>query len=199
METVKKITEEMRNRLKSPLPPDAIKQHPTKTYLSTIKAIYVIERLNDVFGVGGWTAKTYMVERLDKWVVVKGVLSIPDYNIEVEAYGGNDHVDLGDAHKGASTDFLTKAASYLEIGIDVFKGKANETKTQEVVRVSSNNGGGSVIFAGLVENLKKVSSESERVDWLSQLETKKKRLDENEIGNLRALYNIKINELTNKG
>jgi hypothetical protein len=37
------------DKLKEPLPAEAITQHPTKTYLSSIKAIYVTERFNEVF------------------------------------------------------------------------------------------------------------------------------------------------------
>jgi len=49
-----KITDEMREQLKAPFPPESIKQHDSKKYLSTLKAIYVVERLNDVFGIGRW-------------------------------------------------------------------------------------------------------------------------------------------------
>lgn len=130
---INKITDEMRNQLRAPLPPEAVKPHPTKTYLSSIKAIYVTERLNDVFGIGAWTLKVEVVERADGGtVVVKDILEITEYGIYLESYGGNDNggensknFDLGDAYKGASTDALTKICSYLEIGIDVFKGKSN--------------------------------------------------------------------------
>jgi hypothetical protein len=50
----KQVSQEMIDKLNAPLPPEAIAQHPTKTFLSTIKAIYVVERLNQVFGLGGW-------------------------------------------------------------------------------------------------------------------------------------------------
>lgn len=74
---IKKITEEMKQALLAPLPAEAISQHPSKTFLSTIKAIYVTERLNDVFGVGAWQIKTDFVEKVDKMVVVKTILTIP--------------------------------------------------------------------------------------------------------------------------
>lgn len=123
----------MREQLRYPLPPDAIKPHPTKTYLSSIKAIYVTERLNDVFGVGSWTTKLqHIVTAQNSMVVVKVEFTIPEYGVYYECYGGNDNggensknFDLGDAYKGATTDALTKIASFLEIGIDVFKGKQN--------------------------------------------------------------------------
>lgn len=130
------VTDVMRQKLRAPLPEEAIKPHPTKTYLSSIKPIYVTERLNDVFGVGTWQIRTDKIERGENGtVVVKTMLSIPAYGIYYESFGGNDNggegsknFDLGDAYKGAATDGLTKITSYMEIGIDVFKGKSNKTK-----------------------------------------------------------------------
>ena len=119
----KTITEEMKQALLAPLPDEAISQHPTKTFLSTIKAIYVTERLNDVFGVGSWKIKTDFIDKCDKMIVVKTTLEIPEYGIYYESFGGNDNQGVGDAYKGATTDAITKIGSYLGIGIDVFKGK----------------------------------------------------------------------------
>ena len=141
-----KITDEMRAKLREPLPPEAVSQHPTKTYLSSIKSIYVVERINDVFGLGSWTLKGEVMERLEKFVVVKAILEIPGVGFYGEAYGGNDNADIGDAYKGATTDGLTKiAAQQLEIGIDVFKGvkpnpspQATESKSSPV-KVESNS------------------------------------------------------------
>ena len=127
----KVITEEMKQALLAPLPDEAISQHPTKTFLSTIKAIYVTERLNDVFGVGAWKIKTDLIDKSDKMVVVKTTLEIPEYDIYYESFGGNDNQDLGDAYKGATTDAITKIGSYLGIGIDVFKGKHTHNKPKD--------------------------------------------------------------------
>lgn len=117
-----KITDEIRKKLREPLPKEAVTPHPTKSYLSSIKAIYVVERLNDVFGIGGWSVSYEVLRNTDKWVIVKGTMTIPEYGIFIEHFGGNDNADPGDAYKGAATDALTKIGSYLEIGIDVFKG-----------------------------------------------------------------------------
>lgn len=131
---MKEITREMRDELRKPLPEEAISQHPTKTYLSTIKAIYVTERLNDVFGIGSWRTRLEPVatqpttDKNGDMVVVKTTFEIPSYGIYYECYGGNDNKDLGDAYKGATTDAITKIGSFLEIGIDVFKGKAGNKK-----------------------------------------------------------------------
>ena len=126
-----KTQEQLKAELYAPLPAEAIKQHPTKTFLSTIKPIYITDRLNEVFGIGQWQTKTENVLVNDNGTVVnKVVLTVPEYNIYYECFGGNDNggsgskgFDLGDAFKGATTDALNKIASYLGIGIDVYRGK----------------------------------------------------------------------------
>lgn len=55
--------------------------------------------------------------------VVKVVLEVPEYNIHLESYGGNDNADFGDAYKGAQTDALTKIGSYLGIGAGIWRGE----------------------------------------------------------------------------
>ena len=123
--------------LSKPLPTEAIKQHPTKTYLSSIKAIYVTERFNNVFGIGMWTQKVEKehVNHETGMVIVKVIFEVPSLKIYYESFGGNDNggvnnknFDLGDAYKGATTDALTKIGSYLGVAIDVFKGKYDKNK-----------------------------------------------------------------------
>ena len=123
-----------REDLRKPLPAEAVSQHPTKKFLSSIKAIYVTERLNDVFGIGGWKVENEIIEKVGAMIVVKAKFTIERFGLYIEQFGGNDNggensknFDLGDAYKGACTDALTKIASYLEIGIDVFKGKQQGT------------------------------------------------------------------------
>lgn len=138
---MKEITKEMRDKLRSPLPEEAISTHPTKTFLSSIKAIYVVERLNDVFGIGSWQTNVDFVSESEgkpnkngvkpTMVVVKLTFKIPSYEIYHECYGGNDNEDRGDAYKGATTDALTKIASFMEIGLDVFKGKKTKDKLED--------------------------------------------------------------------
>ena len=61
--------DKIKQELLEPLPSEALKQHPTRKYLTTINSIYVIERLNDVFGLDGWKAKYEIVFQDDNWVV----------------------------------------------------------------------------------------------------------------------------------
>lgn len=124
---MKQLTPEQIKKLNAPLPKEAVKPHPTKKYLSSIKAIYVVERLNEVFGIGGWEVTNVFVERVEKQVVVKSTFEAKEYGIRIpDIFGGNDNADLGDAYKGACTDALTKIGSYLGIAMDVFKGLADK-------------------------------------------------------------------------
>lgn len=118
---MKNIAEE----LSKELPKEALQPIPGKPYLTSIKGIYVTERFNEVFGVGGWRVKVEFVERKEEAVVVKVIFEVPDRGIYYECYGGNNNKDLGDAYKGATTDALTKIGSYLGVGLEVFKGKVN--------------------------------------------------------------------------
>jgi Rad52/22 family double-strand break repair protein len=115
---------ELVRALYQPMPPEAIQPHPTKDYLSSVKAIFVIERLNEVFGMGGWSYRTEVIEASPDslMVVVRVVLRVPAYGIRLEQFGGSDNKDRGDAYKGAVTDALSKCASYLGVAIDVYKG-----------------------------------------------------------------------------
>lgn len=124
---MKQLTPQQIELLNQPLPNEAIKPHPTKKFLSTINAIYVTERLNKVFGVGQWQTRVDEVTsapgKSNTMVVTKTTFEVPDYGIHIEAYGGNDNADLGDAYKGSMTDALTKIGSYLGIGAHVWKGQ----------------------------------------------------------------------------
>ena len=116
---------EVLEKLKTPLPPEAVSPNPDRPGLSVIKVIYVVERLNDVFGLNGWRVVNQVIES-GRMVVVKATVTIPEYGISIEQYGGNDNPDRGDAYKGACTDALSKCASYLGIGMDVYKGLRDE-------------------------------------------------------------------------
>ena len=115
------LPDDLKVKLKEPLPREAVSPNPQKPGLSVIKVIYVVERLNEVFGLNGWHVDNEVVET-GRMVVVRATLAIPRYAIAIEQFGGNDNPDRGDAYKGACTDALSKCASYLGIGMDVYKG-----------------------------------------------------------------------------
>jgi hypothetical protein len=121
----KTLPADLLERLKVPLPPEAVSPNPDRPGLSVIKVIYVVERLNEVFGLNGWHVVNQVVES-GRMIVVKATVTVPEYGIEIEQYGGNDNPDRGDAYKGACTDALSKCASYLGVGMDVYKGLREE-------------------------------------------------------------------------
>lgn len=132
---MKTLSKEQIDLLNQPLPQEAVKPHPTKNYLSSINAIYVTERLNQVFGVGAWQTHveevTTMPSGKNVMVVTKTCFEVEEYGIHLEAYGGNDNADLGDAYKGSMTDAITKIGSYLGIGADVWKDKDKKRPIQQ--------------------------------------------------------------------
>jgi len=130
-----KLTDEQTLALSKPLPSWAVKEHPTKKGMSAIHPMAIIERLNEVFGVAGWSFTTEFLsctpsiqqtrngDRKVFIATVKGRLEIDD--CVIEQYGGNTNDDAGDTLKGSATDALTKIASYLGIGAEIYKGKGN--------------------------------------------------------------------------
>lgn len=141
----KELSPTQLEQLSKPLPPEALKDHPTKKDssgkpMTTIKAIYVIDRLNEVFGIGGWHLKTDYIshdkivritqtgkERTEYISAVKTIFTAPEYEIHLECIAGSTNDDLGDSLKGGTTDGITKIASYLNIGTDIWRGTKPKT------------------------------------------------------------------------
>lgn len=133
----------MKSKLSEKLPSWALKPHPTKKGMTVIHPMAVIDRLNEVFGVGVWQftteylqcnreiQKTKNGDRDIYMSAVKGTLIVPKYDIHIEQYGGSTNDDMGDALKGGATDSLTKCASYLGIGASIYKGKGNVNEGEE--------------------------------------------------------------------
>jgi hypothetical protein len=140
-----KISKEEAKRLQEPIAAKYLKQHPTQKYLTVIQPMAVVERLNDVLGVGvwQWTVEviTIPAEIGGRWIAtVKGRLQIgPD--IVLEQYGGSTNTDAGDALKGAATDALTKCASYLGIGFEIYSGEKDRAQGARPMGNGSNTGG----------------------------------------------------------
>ena len=146
-----KLSQDQLAILAKPLPPEALKAHPTKkdssgTPMTTIKAIYVIDRLNEVFGIGEWNLKTTYLshekinritqtgkERTEYISAVHTTFSVPDFGIHLECVAGSTNDDLGDALKGGTTDGITKIASYLGIGADIWRGTQPKAPTKTPV------------------------------------------------------------------
>lgn len=143
-----KLTAEDVSALSEPLPTWAIKSHPTKRNMTVIHPMAVVDRLNDVFGVGGWNThvekmsaynwlqKTTKGDRKVYTATCKVVLDIPSVGVHLEQFGGSTNDDEGDALKGSATDGLTKIASYLGIGASIYRGQGNgkqQTTSEDII------------------------------------------------------------------
>ena len=93
----------------------------------------VIDRFNEVFGVGAWNFKTEFINMHDAKMgtkdafhaTSKSVVIVPSEGIHLEQFGGSTNMDRGDALKGSATDALTKIASYLGVGSSIYKNLGN--------------------------------------------------------------------------
>lgn len=115
----------MYEALKAPFPDEAYSTDSSRGFnLTSIKAQYVVERLNEVCGVDGWELSgDYTKEGND--VMFFGTLIINDgtKGHKQQAVGhASVKKNVGDAYKGAKTDALSKAASLFGLGNEVFKG-----------------------------------------------------------------------------
>ena len=102
------------------------------------KPQYVVDAMNETFGLGGWGFEELesSVEGADKVVLVvsKVKVWIKDVNFQPAAWGQGriTRGDVGDARKSAQTDALKKALSYFSIGAKAYQGllKAKEGNGQ---------------------------------------------------------------------
>jgi hypothetical protein len=163
------LTDNQIRALRAPFPAEALSPDTSRGFeLTSIKAAFIIERLNDVFGTCG-TGWRYVHAPFETLVMADERTEIltevalqyrvstdeqrgcpplewrdgwrPDHDRErvwsepVYAVGGHalgrGGAPYTDARKSAVTDGLTKAASMLGVGHDVFKG---------LVRTSAGNG-----------------------------------------------------------
>ena len=144
MPTKKSITE----ILKKDFPPEALSADSSRGFtLTSIKAAFVIERLNDVFGLCG-TGWKYEFTNFKEPKNGEGEIGVKvtlhyqkedgEWSEPISHIGGKKIVrgNLTDARKSAITDGLTKIASMLGIGHKVFKGLETPPIGEGVAKVS---------------------------------------------------------------
>jgi len=102
--------------------------------MTSIKAHYMVERLNTALGVDNWETRYQFTSDGDRGVVCFCELTaiIDGKKITKSSVGACPYVTksksgdkpkiLGDVYKSAMTDSLGKAASHFGVGNDVFKG-----------------------------------------------------------------------------
>jgi len=108
--------------------------------LTSIKAQYIVERLNEVLydsGAGGWYF-TGTHKETENGVLFFGQLTITvgDQSVIREAVGFKQFTSWskndGDLYKSAQTDSLSKCASHLGIGNEVYKGNVAPDDIPEI-------------------------------------------------------------------
>jgi len=120
------MTKEIYDRLKAEFPKEALSKDTSRGFeLTSVKAQYIIERLNEVLGIGGWQLKGEFTDH-PNGVLYFGNLHIMlpnDVCHTVEAIGFcGKKKNIGDMYKSARTDALSKAASQVGVANSVFKG-----------------------------------------------------------------------------
>lgn len=102
--------------------------------LTSVKAQYVVERLNEVLGLDGWSMEgsfnlgsSGVLYTGKLKVHVKSTRGDEEVNHEVEAIGFSmNKKNMGDSYKSARTDALSKAASWIGVANEVYKGNVVE-------------------------------------------------------------------------
>lgn len=131
-ETTPNVRETIYQKLIAPFPDKAYSADITRSekVLTSLKAHYVVERLNEVFGLGMWKLVGDWRD-VDDGILFIGELSASYKDGEnlvtittgpVPGFGGVDHANSGDAYKSARTDCLSKSASLLGVGNEMYKG-----------------------------------------------------------------------------
>lgn len=130
-------TKEIYAKLQRVFPASAYKEIDDGKGLTSIKAQFFIERLNDVLGPDCWHAVYDITTDNDELVVIKCQLNISHEHLSTsrQSYGSfaksvyvkwkKKEVDIVDRHKKAMTDSLKKACSHLGLGAETFKGNIN--------------------------------------------------------------------------
>lgn len=137
-----------REELRKGFPKEAYKEVKFGRGFTSIDAYHVIERLNDVFGLDGWSVE------VSEWVVSGASVACvgtlyakptskdaekPNYTIIRQAVGDGTVIkgNVAEAYKKAFTNLICKSASYIEIGIDVYQGKHQDDPYLDKVEQNS--------------------------------------------------------------
>jgi hypothetical protein len=141
------MSKEQYEALSAEFPKEAMTGDSSRGFaLTSIKAQYVRERLNEVMGVEGWDSQTEVVKVSEKGdVAVRMTMTLRFKDGKVasrSAFGGADRKTkgqtFGDVFKSAETDALSKAASNFGVGNSVFKGLV-DPKTFELKGAKSSS------------------------------------------------------------
>lgn len=139
--------DEVYTKLKEPFAKEALSVDSSRGFnLTSLKAQYIVERLNEVCGIDGWVHRCTYSE-VPGGILCQGTLIIDNgvRGIAREASGFSAiKKNVGDAYKGAQTDSLSKCASKFGLGNEIFKGNVapptkGSTTKPKLKRVSNSD------------------------------------------------------------
>lgn len=122
---------ELYKKLTAEFPSEALSKDTSRGFeLTSVKAQYLVERMNEVFGPEGWRADYVVIKENEQGIVMKCVVianaNNGDTAIQRSGFGGAEFSakkSLSDIYKSAMTDSLSKTLSHIGVANDVFKGK----------------------------------------------------------------------------
>ena len=134
--------------LKADFPSEAYSVDKSRGFaLTSLKAQYLVERLNDVLGINGWTIQGSFTKEDNGGMSYLGNLHLKvngEIVQTIEAIGYSDKKkNIGDMLKSARKDALSKAASYIGVGNEMFKGNvapgggSNKTSTPKTTNTTT--------------------------------------------------------------
>lgn len=190
-ETQKKLEEETYQKLSSPFPKEAYSEDKSRgpgLVLTSLKAQYIKERLNEALGIMNWEFISD-TSHDSEGAVAHGKLTIHvgDKTRSVTAPGFSKAKRmLGDTLKSAETDSLSKCASYIGVGNDVFKGQVDVRTYVEPPPATQKYSAKNEVHKMLVRNaIKKLGIENQ---WVVQnKELLMKRLEGKAISEIEAV------------
>lgn len=114
-------------KLSKPFEKSAYKDVNFGRTFTSIDAYHIIERLTEVFGLcgEGWGFGELKFERLENSVACIGSIWYGKDRASVHAVGDAQVIknNLAEAYKKAQTNLISKAASFIGVGLSVYKGQ----------------------------------------------------------------------------
>lgn len=136
------ISKETYTKLTAEFPPEALSVDDSRGFaLTSVRAQWIVERLNEVLGVDGWQFTGKYEPQSDGGVLYFGQLTIVGdegkwHTVEGVGFAASKK-NLGDTYKGARTDALSKAASLIGVANSVFKGMVKPPEKSDARKTSS--------------------------------------------------------------
>ncbi|HLD91221.1 MAG TPA: hypothetical protein VI911_09440 [Patescibacteria group bacterium] len=182
---------EIYEKLSSPFPSEAFQVDSSRGFdLSSLKAQYIVERLNEVLGIGGWDL-VGAYERIKDDIIFQGKLfiRIDDKTYEHDGVGHcGPKKNVGDQYKSAKTDCLSKTASWFGVGNECFKGLVDP----KTIKKGNNVTNYTQTTKPSVNNYKTEEKKEEKQEEIPTFSKKKKQMEEKTVETVKNEENTAV-------